>query len=159
MKALKIILSLAATITIFLSVDYLKPNEVGLSSLSDYLFPSLLVISFVYLHLTISQYLIPVNSLSNIEEQTLKNVSRSHYNSSFFHGAQGLGYILLFTTILPLFEPTIIEMRNITDPGKNILLAFLLVLAGVAAKARGIFLFLVSQYQGKVSIRSHNENT
>lgn len=109
MKALRIFFAVAAAISMATSLGYLNSIANNPTPEVNYLIPGLLVLSFIYLHLAISDYLVPIRSMKETEVDILKSATHKTYNNSFLRGVQGLGYILLISGIFPLFEPAIFE--------------------------------------------------
>ena len=148
MRNTKIALSLVAAFALPAlsgTVNQLPPDS---STNTKLIVSALLLLCFAFLHYMLHSYLHPFEMMSKERKAKLIQATSTYYHKSFFHGAIGLGYVVVLMSVMPLF------VRNIDiDSFNYLVVAMLFVIFGTTSKARGFILYLLDD-----QIRGHAPN-
>lgn len=140
MRNTKIALSLIAAFAMPVlsgTINELSPDS---STNTSFIVSVLLLLCFTYLHYMLHSYLHPFEIVSKERKENLIQATSNYYNKSFFHGAVGLGYVVILMSVMPLF------VQNMDIDSFNYLVAAMLfVIFGTASKARGFVLYLLNE--------------
>ncbi len=113
-------------------------------SIKGMIYPVLLFVSFGFIHYFLEKYIIPLDKISMQKKEEIIKNGNEYYKKGFFSGVVGLGYLMLFFYYTSYFS-------SIESPIKAgiVPLALFFVILGTMAKAKGILLFLVNEYNEK----------
>ena len=151
-KLVKIGLSIFALLIILVSQSAIvAPTNSDTLNDSAYIYPILLVISFVYLHLTFKSFAIPLNDFPENLKSELEKSGIHYYKTHFFNETILLGYLVLVFYLLdylsyayyffgPKLEESFAEMVIF-----NPLIGLFFLIVGITSKARGVMLRLLDK--------------
>lgn len=140
MRNTKIALSLAAAFALPAlsgTVNKLPPDT---SITTRFIVSALLLLCFAFLHYMLHSYLHPFEMVSKEKKAKLIQATSTYYHKSFFHGAIGLGYVVVLMSVVPMFVGYID-----IDSFNYLVVAMLFVIFGTASKARGFILYLLDE--------------
>ncbi|MFW2372822.1 MAG: hypothetical protein ACN4GM_06830 [Gammaproteobacteria bacterium] len=147
MRSIKIALSLIAAFALPVlsgTINELSPNS-STNTSTSFLVSVLLLICFTYLHYMLHSYLHPYEVVSKEKKSQLVQATSNYYYKSFFHGAIGLGYVVILMSVMPLF----VQNMDI-DSFNYLVVAMLFIIFGTASKARGLVLYLLDEQTVKL---------
>ena len=140
MRNIKIALSLVAAFALPVlsgTINDLSPDS---STNTSFIVSALLLLCFIYLHYMLHSYLHPFEMVSKEKKAQLIQATSNYYYKSFFHGAIGLGYVVILMSVMPLF------VQNVDiDSFNYLVVAMLFVIFGTASKVRGFVLYLLNE--------------
>lgn len=136
-KALKITLSIVATLLIGLATAlFSRPVPEPISTYYA-MFGVMALVSVVWLHYAIDDYLLPLQAFAPELRADLVNAATQGHRASFFSGTLWLGYLLIGLDLMAYFS-----MPGEDSAGTMLVLGLALIVLGLLARARGTLLYL-----------------